>query len=185
MTDHPDEGVGYLTWEEFERFRVAVHQSLIVVPWFRVAGHIKGQQPEVRSASSHYPLGLHPTWLAAEEISRLSIELRHWPNLEDAASDDYGRTIAMQFTREVETALHKWPIEDKPHKVRHLRCQKCAGETIAYNPPKFDGDNVRIVCTECDHPLTEEEFKVLAELVAAEIQRTEKSIGRTRRLGAA
>ena len=64
MTDHPNEGVGYLTWEEFERFRTAVHQSLIVVPWFRVAGHIKGQQPEVRSASSHYPLGLHPTWLA-------------------------------------------------------------------------------------------------------------------------
>ena len=185
MTDHPDEGVGYLTWDEFERFRTAVHQSLIVVPWFRVAGHIKGQQEEVRAASSHYPLGLHPTWLAAEEISRLSLELRHWPNLEDAASDDYGRTVAMQFTREVETALHKWPVEDKPHKVRHLRCQKCAGETITYNPPRFDGDDVHIVCTECAHQLTEEEFKVLAELVAAEIKRTEKSIGRTRRLGAA
>lgn len=183
MTDH--ENVGYLTWDEFERFRTAVHQSLIVVPWFRVAGHIKGQQEEVRAASSHYPLGLHPTWLAAEEISRLSLELRHWPNLEDAASDDYGRTVAMQFTREVETALHKWPVEDKPHKVRHLRCQKCAGETITYNPPRFDGDDVHIVCTECAHQLTEEEFKVLAELVSAEIKRTEKSIGRTRRLGAA
>ena len=59
MTDH--ENVGYLTWDEFERFRTAVHQSLIVVRWFRVAGHIMGQQEEVRAASSHYPLGLHPT----------------------------------------------------------------------------------------------------------------------------
>ena len=44
-----------------------------------------------------------------------------------------------------------------------------------------------IVCTEheCRAELTEEEFKLLAELVTAEIKRTEKSIGGTRRLGAA
>lgn len=183
MTDH--ENVGYLTWDEFERFREAVKQSLIVVPWFRVAGYIKGQQEEVRAASSNYPLGLPPTWIAADTITRLSQELRHWDDLEDIANDDCGRTVAMDFTREVETALARWPIEDKPHKVRHLRCQACAGETIKYSPPRHDGDNVHIACTECRHELTEEEFKLLAELVAEEIKRTENTIGRTRRLGAA
>lgn len=183
MTDH--ENVGYLTWDEFDRFRTAVAQFPVIVPWFRVAGHIKGEAQEVRAASSNYPLGLHPTWLAAEEITRLSQELQYWANLEDVANDDWGRTVAMQFTREVETALAKWPIEDKPHKVRHIRCQECAGETIKYIPPAGIWRPVRIECTECGHRLSEDEFKTLVELVTAEIKRTEKSIGGTRRLGAA
>lgn len=185
MTDHGD--VGYLTWDEFERFRKAVDLAVIVIPWFRVAGYIKGQQEEVRAASSNYPLGLPPTWIAAEAIAGLSQELRHWDYIEDIANDDYGRTVAMDFTREVETALARWPIEDKPHKVRHVRCQKCVGETIKYTPPAFNGDKIHIACTEpeCGNELTEEEFKTLVELVTAENKRMEKHIGSARRLGAA
>lgn len=181
--DHGD--IGYLTWEEFDRFRRAVHQAQIVIPWFRVAGYIRGHAEEVRAPSSNHPLGLPPTWLAAEEITRLSVELRYWPNLEDVANDLFGRDIAVLFTREVETALHRWPIEDRPHKVRHVRCQQCAGETIRYEPPSFEGDKVHIACTECGHELTEDEFKTLVELVTAELKRTENSIGSVGRLGAA
>lgn len=180
MTDH--ENVGYMTWEEFDRFRRAVFKSQQVVPWFRVAGYIKGAAEEVRSPSSNHPLGLPPTWLAAEEITRLSHELRYWADLEDIANDDFGITIARQFTREVETALARWPIEDKPHKVRHVRCQECAGETIRYRPPQHDGDNVHIACTECAAELTEDKFTELMELLIAE---GKKHIGGTRRLGAA
>lgn len=184
MTEEQD-NVGYLTWEQFDRFQQAVHKSLEVVPWLRVAGYIRGEVEEIRSASANHPLGLPPTWLAAEEITRLSTELRHWPNLEDAAADDFGKDIAKQFTREVETALHRWPTEDKPHKVRHVRCQVCAGETIQYDPPVGIWRPVRIACTECGHKLTEEEFKTLVELVTSELKRTEKSIGSVGRLGAA
>lgn len=183
MSDHED--IGYLTWQEFNRFRAAVSMSLIVVPWFRVAGYIRSHIEEVKAPSSNHPLGVPPTWLAAEEIERLSRELAYWPNLEDVANDDYGKDIARQFTREVETALARWPVEDKPHKVRHVRCQECAGETIRYDPPKFNGDEVHIACTDCGHELTEDEFRVLVELVTAEIKRTEKSIGGAGRLGAA
>lgn len=183
MSDH--ENVGYLTWEEFGRFRRAVDRSQIVVPWFRVAGYIKGQVEEVRSPSSNHPLGLPPTWMAAEEITRLSRELGYWPNLEDVANDTYGADTAMAFTREVETALARWPIEDKPRKVRFVRCQACAGETIRYRPPEFTGDDVHIACTECGHTYDEDEFKTLVTLVTEEIKRTEKTIGGTGRLGAA
>lgn len=183
MTDH--EQIGYLTYEEFHRFRRAVDRSLIAVPWFRVAGYIKGAVEEVRAPSSNHPLGIPPTWLAAEEIERLSTELRYWANLEDAANDTYGADTARAFTREVETALARWPIEDKPRRVRHIRCQQCAGETIRYRPPEFNGDHVHIACTECHHQLTEEEFTTLLELVTAEMKRTGASIGRARRLGAA
>ena len=40
MNDH--ENIGYLTYDEFHRFRRAVDRSLIAVPWFRVAGYIRG-----------------------------------------------------------------------------------------------------------------------------------------------
>lgn len=183
MSDH--ENVGYLTWEEFDRFRQAVHDSQQVVPWFRVAGYIKGGVEEVRAPSSNHPLGLSPTWLAAEEITRLSIELRYWPNLEDVANDQYGADTARLFTREVETAMARWPITDKPHKVRHIRCQGCAGETIKYTPPAGIWRPVKIACTECARTYTEDEFKTLVELVTAEMKRTEGAIGSARRLGAA
>lgn len=183
MSDH--ESVGYLTWEEFDRFRRAVHISLWIVPWLRVCGYIRGDVDEIRSPSSDRPLGLPPTWIAAEDIARLSIELRYWVNLEDAANDDYGKDVARHFTREVETALARWPIEDKPHKVRHVRCQVCVGETIQYTPPRGIWHPVTIRCTECGHALTEDEFKTLVELVTAEHKRTEGSIGGARRLGAA
>lgn len=183
MSEHED--IGYMTWGQFDRFRNAVHLSLIVVPWFRAAGYIKGQAEEIRAPSSNHPLGIPPTWLAAEEIERLSRELSHWDNLEDIANNLDGKDIALDFTREVETAMARWPIEDKPHKVRHVRCQECAGETIKYTPPMFGAGEVHIACTECGHQLDEDEFKVLLELVTSEIKRTEKSIGGTRRLGAA
>lgn len=183
MTDH--ENVGYLTWDEFDRFTRAVHKSLTIVPWLRAAGYIRGEVDEIRSPSSNHPLGVPPTWLAAEEITRLSSELRYWADLEDAANDDYGSDIAKQFTREVETALARWPIEDKPHKVRHVRCQVCAGETIQYNPPQGIWRPVKIACTECGHKVSEDEFKTLVELVTAEMKRMEVHLGSARRLGAA
>lgn len=181
-----DEGnVGYLTWDQFSRFRRAVYASLKLEPWLRVAGYIRSGEPdEVRAPSSDHPLGVPPTWLAAEEISRLSRELQFWPDLEDVAKDSDGADVAIMFTREVETALHRWPYEDKSHKVRHLRCQSCSGETLRYTPPQFEGDDVHIACTECATTISEDDFRVLAALVAAEVQKGVTN-GGTRRMDAA
>lgn len=183
MSDHAD--VGYLSWEQWRRFRTAVENALIIVPWLRAAGHIRSGVEEVRAPSSNHPLVLPQTWLAAEEIDRLSKELRHWADLEDIANDDWGQQVARDFTREVETALARWPIEDKAHDVKHLRCQGCVGETIRYTPPGFDGDNTTIACTECGRNYTEDEFATLIELLTTEMKRSEETIGRARRMGAA
>lgn len=183
MTDH--ENVGYLTWGEFDRFRRAVHKSLQIVPWLRVVGYIKGEASEIRSPSSNHPLGVPPTWLSAEEITRLSAELRFWPDLEDAANDSYGKEIARLFTREVETAFARWPIEDKPRKVQHIRCQTCSAETIRYAPPEFAADVVHIACTECKREYTQQEFIDMVDLLKAEMERSGVKVGSSRRLGAA
>lgn len=180
MSDH--ENVGYLTWEEFDRFRRAVHKSVQVVPWFRVAGYIKGGVEEVRAPSSNHPIGIPPTWLAAEEITRLSTELRYWPDLEDVANDDYGADIAKMFTREVETALARWPIEDKPHSVEHVRCQACVGETIRYTPPQFDGDITHIACTACGHVVTDDELELMMLIRRTEMEKIKKAQAKAKKV---
>lgn len=173
MTEHQE--VGYLTYEEFRRFRTAVDRSLLIVPWLRAAGYIRGELDEIRSPSSDHPLGVPPTWLAAEEITRLSTELRYWADLEDAANDDYGKDVARQFTREVETALARWPIEDKPRNVMHIRCAGCYRLTLRYQPPQFDGDEVSVRCQECGQAMSGDEFAKAAQILAVEMDRARKA----------
>ena len=145
MTDHPDEGVGYLTWEEFERFRNAVNKARYLVPWLRIAGYIRSGDPdELRHRSSDLPLGLPPTWIAAEEITNLLNEINQWPELEDVAV--HGSEFALTLTREVETADAKWPMEDRAHKVTYLRCASCDQLTLRYHPPKHPGDDIAVRC---------------------------------------
>ena len=177
------EDVGYLTFEQFSRFRRAVHYSLKLVPWLRVAGYVKtGDPDEVFGGSVHPPLGVPPTWLAAEEISRLSQELNGWADLEDIAADDFGCSIAVQFTREVETAAAMWPFEDRPHRVQFVRCPSCGMVGLRYEPPTFEGDVIAVKCRECRHYVSEEEFVKLTSLIAAEFAKAKEG-ARERRLG--
>lgn len=130
--------VGYLTWQQFDRLRRAVQNAHTHIGWWRIAGHIKsGDADEHKTRSTENPLPLPATWLAADEITRLLHELNVWPELEDAANDQWGSVLALDFVREVETAMHKWPICDRPHRVRYFRCQACQQLTLRYYPPTF------------------------------------------------
>lgn len=176
---------GYLTTAQWRSFQWAVHYSLRLVPWLYAAGNYSINDPdEARSKSVDVPLGMPATMLAAIEIERLSRELGEWDNLEDIANDVFGAEIAKQFTREVQTAAHRWPFEDTPHKVEHLRCQTCSGETLRYSPPMFEGDDPEIGCTECGATLTEDQFRTLAAIVAEDMKKG-ATLGGAGRLDAA
>jgi hypothetical protein len=174
----PDAGtVGYLTFDQFDRLRRADENARKYVPWLRVAGYLRsGTDPDEfrsRSAMSHPPLGLPATWLAAEEISRLSYELNGWPTLEDACRDDWGAVVAEQYTREVETAAAKWPISDRSRAVRFIRCYVCQQLTLRYFPPTFAGERLidsTVKCTEksCRAVVGEVDFARMALLVEQE-----------------
>lgn len=140
-------GVGLLTWDQFDRFTRAIDNAQTHVPWWRIAGHIRSGDPDEQKTRSSDPvLPLPSTWLAAEEISNLLSEINQWSTLEDVAK--FGHEFALHLTREVETAMHKWPIEDKPHKVRYLRCRECGQMTLKYYPPKEGGGAVTVKCTD-------------------------------------
>lgn len=166
MNEH--EEVGYLTFSMFNRLEWAVHNSAQLVPWLRVAGYVRGGDDVRVQSSSSRPLGLPPTWLAAEEISRLLGELNAWPELADAANDEWGSDLCIQLVREVETARTKWPLEDRPHRVQFIRCPRCRMLSLRYVPPRFGGDRVVVKCTEDGAELDEDGFSYQAKLVEEE-----------------
>jgi hypothetical protein len=168
--------VGYLTYDEFNRFRRADNYARKLVPWLRVAGYLKtGDPDEIRSSSVTPPLGIPPTWLAAEEITQLSHELQRWDDLESVAADEGGFELALIFVREVETATAKWPFEDRPHKVQYVRCPACAMVALRYEPPSAEGESIAVKCRECRHYVSEDEFIKLTALIALETERARKA----------
>ena len=186
--------VGYLTWAEWERFTRAWQTALNNIGWWRVAGHLRSGNPdEHRSRSTEHQLVLPATWLAAEEISRLMGVLNDWPELEDAARDAEGCEWAMLLTREVETAHAKWPMADRPHKVRFLRCRACQELALKYFPPNLSGPSeaprttvranlggkqfveievldVNVKCTSCGARESSQMFEHDAELIRLEAE---------------
>jgi len=171
MPDNNDGYVGYLTADQFTRLEWAVHHTAKLVPWLRIAGYIRTGDTDIRvQATSDRPLGLPPTWIAAEEINSLIGELNQWPELADAASDNYGAHIAVMLTREVETARAKWPYEDRPHTIRHMRCDRCDGLTLQYRPPRHEGDDIQVRCKtrECGAEMGGEDFALAADLIRRE-----------------
>jgi hypothetical protein len=131
-----EDGVGYLTFEQFDRLRRAWSDAIKLLPWWWVAGQIRsGDIDEMRVRSSDPALPLPATWLAAHEITRLMQELNGWLELEDVAHDAGAAELALLLTKEVETAAAKWPFSDRSHKVSYFRCQACQQMTLRYMPP--------------------------------------------------
>tara|TARA_R110002124_G_scaffold163088_1_gene330400 strand:- start:1881 stop:2420 length:540 start_codon:yes stop_codon:yes gene_type:complete len=147
MSEKPSDGVGYLEWAQWERLNRAIDNTRRYVPWLRIAGYIRaGDADEERHRSTDPTIPLPATWLAAEEISRLMNEMNQWPELEDAVNTLDGQFFALLLTREVETAIAKWPLEDKPHRVRYLRCRICQAMALRYYPPSQAGGEVIVKC---------------------------------------
>ena len=173
MTSNEDAGeFGYLTWHQWRAFQWAANEAGRLTAWLHAAGNYSISDPDETHSGSRtdVPLGMPATKLAALEIERLGALLAPWSNLEDIANDAQAAEIAVHLTREVQTATHRWPYEDKPHRVQHIRCQACGLLTLEYRPPEAGGTDAHITCTECSAALTGDEFRTIAELVATSYQ---------------
>lgn len=179
MLHKPEYGIGYLTYEEFERFEKAVNESARISTWLHVAGHINTSELDVKVQSSRIGYAnLHETWLCGEEIDRLIQELQPYPTLEDAANDSWGQELARLLIREIDTAKHRWPMSEKPHRIRYMRCQTCHQQSLKYYPPQLDPDKreVLVKCTidSCRAVMDHNMFSFAAALIEHE-NRTAKT----------
>lgn len=165
------EGVGYLEIRYYKRARWAWEQSHPAHPfmrWLKIAGYVSFAPEDVRVQSSgggH--IGIPATKLAYDEILRLSGELNKWAGVDEAARDQFGAFLLTMLGEEVSTAAHRWPMEDKPHKVEAMRCGGCGMLTLTYRPPRWEGDQIRVDCP-CGYVLEDDGFAWAVEMIEKE-----------------
>lgn len=162
------EDVGYLSIKEWNRARWAAEYALKFLPWLRIAGYVRFEVEDVRvDSSGGAGIGIPPTKLAYIEINRLLGELNRWTELEDAANDMLGQFLLASLGREMSTAVARWPMEDRPHRVDAMRCGGCEQLTLTYRPPRWEGDEIRVDCY-CGYVLNHDEFERSVALIELE-----------------
>lgn len=176
------EGVGYLEIRYYNLARWAWEQSHPAHPfmrWLRIAGYVSFAPEDVRVQSSgDGHIGIPATKLAYDEILRLSGELNKWAGVDEAAHDQFGAFLLTMLGEEVSTAAHRWPMEDKPHKVEAMRCGGCGMLTLTYRPPRWEGDNIRVDCP-CGYVLEDDGFAWAVEMI--EKEEHERRLGERKR----
>jgi len=183
MNDLAAEGVGYLTMREFNKARWAYDMSHPASPfmaWLREAGNVSFSVDDDGVQSSTMPsIPIPATKLAHDEIARISLELNKWPGVEEAANDKFGASLLLDLGREVSTAMHRWPMEDKPRRIVDLRCGGCGLLTLVYRPPRWEGDELKADCSNrCGFELVGEELALSIDMVLEEERVRRKAAGK-------
>lgn len=95
-------------------------------------------------------------------------------NPEQTVARMEGAVAAVEFFRELQRVLHLAVRDDKPRRVKWVRCRQCDQETLLMRPPLEYLDDVVVQCTNpgCgavwDPSLAAFDMRVLAETVSAE-----------------
>lgn len=165
-----DGRVGYLEQRDWNRARWAYEYANKFLPWLDMAGYVSfDADVGTVDTSASAGLGIPATSLMADEIRRLIREIDRWPYLETAARDIFGASLMLDLGREMTTAVHRWPMEDKPRKIVDLRCGGCGQLTLIYRPPRWEGDDLKADCSErCGFELVGEELALSIEMVLEE-----------------
>ncbi len=177
------EGIGYLNMREFNKARWAYDMSHPASPfmaWLREAGNVSFSVDDDGVQSSTMPsIPIPATKLAHDEIARISLELNKWPGVEEAANDKFGASLLLDLGREVSTAMHRWPMEDKPRRIVDLRCGGCGLLTLVYRPPRWEGDELKADCSNrCGFELVGEELALSIDMVLEEERVRRKAAGK-------
>lgn len=73
-----------------------------------------------------------------------------------------GATDAIQFAAAAERAYRSHEVEERPHRIRRVRCPECSQQMIWHPPAWFEG-HVTVKCSndECRHVLNQDEYEEL------------------------
>lgn len=165
-----DGRVGYLEHSEWKKARWAYDYADKFLPWLDSAGYVNftGGGERVDSSSSN-PVGVPATAVAADTIRRLITEIDRWPYMETAAKDKIGASRMIDLGREMASAVHRWPMEEKPRKITVMTCGGCDKLTLASKPPRFPGDKIIISCY-CGYELSPAEYALAMHIILKDIE---------------
>lgn len=148
-------------------------QLAAVAVAFSVDWHV--DEPEWDVTASHHA-GFHPeapieaVWFVTEILVGYVQGA-----VERLRTKQHGAGEAVRFVREVQRALHAFPLEEKPRAVRHIRCRTCQHESLRWQPPLEHLDPIVIKCANpgCgalwDPQMVDFDIRMLREEIEAEI----------------
>lgn len=154
---------GFLCASHFDR----VEHALMRYPEFEQRAGSLGLSKAVQrntagvrtKADGH--VNLTGVYLAFDECDRHLASLGHrtaemWVQTEAGAAD------AIQFAAAAERAYRSHEVQERPHRIRRVRCPECQQQMIWHPPAWFEG-HVSVKCTneECRHVMDQDEFEEL------------------------
>lgn len=97
--------------------------------------------------------------LALDECTRFLASAAGHRSLELWVSTEAGAADAIQFAAAAERAYRSHEVEERPHRIRRVRCE-CGAQLIWRPPAWFEGD-VTVQCSVCEKRMTQDEFEGL------------------------
>lgn len=142
---------GLLCWSCWERVKEAY------AAWPRFAEVISGITRAAQldnggvGGSSEGYVPIPATRLSVDEVESF-LRCKGDQALEVWVSQYFSAMDAVHFARAAQAAYNAHPIEEKPHRVKRVRCAKCGQLSLMWTPPRYSHDPVTVTCQnkECD-----------------------------------
>lgn len=133
-----------------------------VGPWLTamqgVENAVRRDTGGVRTKSGP-PIPISPVQLAVDEVMSW---YRYYPGDIDAWSQNYeGAKQAVHFARVTLSAVRSHEAEEKPHRIKRVRCEECGQTSLVWTPPGQFRAPVNVQCqnADCRHGLTQDQFE--------------------------
>lgn len=104
-------------------------------------------EPEWDITASHHN-GFHPeapieaAWWVTDILVRYVTDA-----VDRLRTKHMGAEQAVRYVAAVQTALNMFPLDEKPHAVRHVRCRVCGHESLRVKPPLEHLDPIVVECS--------------------------------------
>jgi DNA-directed RNA polymerase subunit RPC12/RpoP len=171
---------GWLCGRCWDQLQDAADMQNQLVAFLRKAGHYRVGEQEGHAAYGP-SIPAPATWLAADEITRLSGDLWvHEGDKQQIVQSEDGAADAVRFTRAVLRANRRWPRQEQDHAVQYVRCRACGAPTLRWWPPECYEDDVTVQCDQCGNVESYEMLSFDARL----LEQQQKERDRARRKAA-
>lgn len=135
---------------------------------------VQGDNAGVRTRQMGH-VNLTLTFLSIDECERHLASLPAGARAIDLWVSSYdGALDAIRFAHAAERAYRDHEVEERPSKIRRVRCPACQQLTLVRNPPTHEGAAITIPCGTCGRTIREGDSAVSLKQTAAGWERVEE-----------
>lgn len=143
-----------LRWDDFADL-VSKYQRLITA------------ESEGGGGSPSSKIPIPQTRIDVDEAESFLTSLRaNGSQLDQWVATKFGAQDAIRFIRVAQRAFLSHAIEEKPHRVKTVRCFKCSLPTLWWFPPEAPGSSVEVRCVDeaCGFVVDQTSFETIARI---------------------